>query len=96
MSEVVPVTHPEALRSSFFDAQLELEKTLTMIDQAVEKGLKEDPSKLGTLLKTRAEVVDRLAGMHPTQEKEVDPFDALISESRDPVRSATAPDREAA
>ncbi|GAA6121906.1 hypothetical protein BPY_00140 [Bifidobacterium psychraerophilum] len=74
--------------------QIELEKTLMLIDQAVDRGLKDDPSKLGTLLKTRAEVVDRLAGLKPEVSKEVDPFDALINESRDVVRSSTATDRE--
>jgi hypothetical protein len=81
--------------SGFFDAHLELEKTLTLIDQAVHEGLKDDPSKLGTLLKTRAEVVDRLASLSEHATGEDDPFDALFDESRDAVRSGTPANREA-
>jgi hypothetical protein len=86
--------HPEMSASSFFDAHLELEKTLTLIDQAVHEGLKDDPSKLGTLLKTRAEVVDRLASLSDHTTGEDDPFDALFDESRDVVRSGTPEHRE--
>jgi hypothetical protein len=91
-----PVTHRESTTTSFFDAHLELEKTLTLIDQAVHEGLKDDPSKLGTLLKTRAEVVDRLASLSDHTTREDYPFDALFDESRDVVRSGTPENRETA